>query len=75
MPKYPQPGDVYESLIYPGQVCKVVAVQQARVTFQWLGEYQRIEPQVVPVNRFIADFTQRTASTDRAASSPPVHSR
>ena len=75
MPKYPQPGDVYESLLYPGQVCKVVAVQQARVTFQWLGEYQRIEPQVVPVNRFIADFTQRTATTDRAASSPPVHSR
>jgi Domain of unknown function (DUF4222) len=75
MPKYPQPGDVYESLLYHGQVCKVVAVQQARVTFQWLGEYQRIEPQVVPVNRFIADFTQRTATTDRAASSPPVHSR
>ena len=75
MPKYPQPGDVYESLLYPGQVCKVVAVQQARVTFQWLGEYQRIEPQVVPVNRFISDFSQRTATTDRATSSNPVHSR
>jgi hypothetical protein len=75
MPKYPQPGDVYESLIYPGQACKVVAVQQARVTFQWLGEYQRIEPQVVPVNRFIADFTQSTAMSDRAASSRPVRSR
>ncbi len=74
MPKYPQPGDMYESLLYPGQVCKVVAVQQARVTFQWLGEYQRIEQQVVPVNRFVADFTQRTA-TDRNTSSNPVHSR
>lgn len=60
MPKYPQPGDVYESVLYAGQTCRVVAVQHARVTFQWLGEYQRIEPQVVPVNRFIADFTQST---------------
>jgi hypothetical protein len=73
MPKYPQPGDVYESLIYPGQACKVVTVQQARVTFQWLGEYQRIEPQVVPVNRFIADFAQR--ERQRATSSPPTVSR
>jgi hypothetical protein len=70
MPKYPQPGDVYESLLYPGQTCKVVAVQHARVTFQWLGEYQRIEPQVVPVNRFITDFTQRAATAERVASSP-----
>jgi hypothetical protein len=75
MPKYPQPGDVYESLLYKGQACKVVAVQQARVTFQWLGEYQRIEPQIVPVNRFIADFTQRTSAADRAASSPTPNSR
>ncbi len=59
MSKYPQPGDVYESRIYPGQTCQVVTVQQARVTFQWLGEYQRIEPQVVPVNRFVADFAHR----------------
>jgi hypothetical protein len=75
MPKYPQPGDVYESLIYPGQACKVVTVQHARVTFQWLGEYQRIEPQIVPVNRFVADFTQRTATDGRTSSSPPVHGR
>jgi hypothetical protein len=61
MPKYPQAGDVYESLIYPGQACKVVSVQQARVTFQWLGEYQRLEPQIVPVNRFVADFSHRAA--------------
>jgi hypothetical protein len=75
MPKYPQPGDIYDSLLYPGQACKVMAVQEARVTFQWLGEYQRIEPQIVPVNRFIADFAQRAASPDRAASSTPLHSR
>ena len=75
MPKYPQPGDVYESVLYAGQTCKVVAVQHAKVTFQWLGEYQRIEPQVVPVNRFIADFTQSAKTTDRAATSRPVHSR
>jgi hypothetical protein len=59
MPKYPQPGDVYESLLYPGQVVKVVNVQHAQVTFQWLGEYQRIEPQVTPVNRFVVDFAHR----------------
>jgi hypothetical protein len=59
MPKYPQPGDVYESLLYPGRVCTVVDVQHAKVTFQWLGEYDRIEPQVAPVNRFVADFTHR----------------
>ncbi len=58
MPKYPQPGDVYESLLYPGQICKVVDVHFAQVTFQWLGAYQRIEPQVAPVNRFIVDFAQ-----------------
>ena len=74
MPKYPQPGDVYESVLYAGQTCRVLTVQHAQVTFQWLGEYQRIEPQVVPVNRFIADFTQRTAP-DYAVSSNPRHSR
>ncbi len=75
MPKYPQPGDVYESLLYPERVCKVVTVQHAQVTFQWLGEYKRIEPQVVPVNRFVADFTQRNTTTDREPSSPPLESR
>jgi len=39
MPKYPQPGDVYESVLYAGQTCRVVTVQHAQVTFQWLGEY------------------------------------
>jgi hypothetical protein len=75
MPKYPQPGDVYESVLYAGQTCRVVTVQHAQVTFQWLGEYKRIEPQVVPVNRFVADFTQRKTTTDRAPSSPPLESR
>ncbi len=75
MPKYPQSGDVYESVLYAGQTCRVVTVQHAQVTFQWLGEYQRIEPQVVPVNRFIADFTQRKPTTDRASSSPSFDSR
>jgi hypothetical protein len=60
MSKYPQAGDVYESRIYPGLTCKVVTVQEARVTFQWLGEYQRIEPQIVPVNRFVADFVHQS---------------
>lgn len=56
MSKYPQPSDVYECHLYPGRRCTVVSVTNARVTFQWLGEYERIEPQVVPVNRFIVDF-------------------
>ena len=75
MPKYPQPGDVYESVLYAGHACRVVTVQHAQVTFQWLGEYKRIEPQTVPVNRFIADFTQRKAPADRESSSPSFESR
>jgi hypothetical protein len=51
MAKYPQAQDVY-----PGRTCRVVNVVNAQVTFQWLGEYARIEQQVVPVNRFVADF-------------------
>jgi len=50
-------------------------VQLAQVTLQWLGEYQRIEPQVVPVNRFIADFTQHKTTPDRPPSSPSPESR
>lgn len=56
MPKYPQPREVYECALYPGRTCAVVSVTNAQVTFRWLGEYERIEPQVVPVNRFIVDF-------------------
>ena len=56
MAKYPQAHDVYECQLYPGQTCRVVAVVNAQVTFQWLGDYARVEPQVVPVNRFVVDF-------------------
>jgi hypothetical protein len=56
MPKYPQPSDIYECHLYPGRTCKVVSVANAQVTFQWLDDYARIEPQVVPVNRFVVDF-------------------
>ena len=56
MAKYPQPQDVYECHLYPGRTCRVVHVMNAQVTFQWLGDYSRIEPQVVPVNRFVVDF-------------------
>jgi hypothetical protein len=57
MPKYPQTGDVYESLLYPGETCRVVHVSQAQVTFEWLGPYSHIDQQVVPVSRFIVDFS------------------
>jgi hypothetical protein len=56
MAKYPQAHDVYECHLYPGRTCAVVSVTNAQVTFQWLGEYARLEPQVVPVNRFVVDF-------------------
>jgi len=56
MAKYPQPSDVYECHLYPGRTCTVVGVTNAQVTFRWLGEYERLEPQVVPVNRFVVDF-------------------
>jgi hypothetical protein len=56
MAKYPQAQEVYECQLYPGRTCCVVEVVNAQVTFQWLGDYARIEPQVVPVNRFVNDF-------------------
>jgi hypothetical protein len=56
MAKYPQAADLYECDLYPGRQCRVVTVTNAKVTFQWLGDYARIEPQVVPVNRFVNDF-------------------
>ena len=31
-------------------------VVNAQVTFQWLGDYARLAPQIVPVNRFVVDF-------------------
>jgi hypothetical protein len=56
MAKYPQPSDVYECHLYPGRQCRVLTVNNAQVKFQWLGDYSRIEPQSVPVNRFVSDF-------------------
>jgi hypothetical protein len=56
MPKYPEAQEVYECELYPGRTCKVVHVVNAQVTFQWLGDYARLEQQVVPVNRFVVDF-------------------
>jgi hypothetical protein len=56
MAKYPQPSETYECHLYPGRQCRVLTVHNAQVTFQWLGDYARIEPQVVPVIRFVADF-------------------
>lgn len=56
MAKYPQPSDLYECHLYPGRQCRVLTVSNAQVRFQWLGDYSRIEPQVVPVNRFVSDF-------------------
>jgi len=56
MSKYPQPGDVYESRLYPGRTCKVVNVHHAQVTFAWLGSYAHIAQQVAAVNRFVVDF-------------------
>jgi hypothetical protein len=56
MPKYPQPGELYSSHLYPGQVCKVVSVVDAQVTFEWVGQYRHVEPQIATVIRFIRDF-------------------
>lgn len=54
--KYPQAGEIYESLIYPGQRCRVSSVLEAVVTFEWLGQYAYVPSQSVPVNRFVRDF-------------------
>jgi hypothetical protein len=66
MAKYPKASDLYESLLYPGRSCEVVTVENARVTFRWLGEYAHIEPQVVPVNRFVTDFVVRERTVARS---------
>ena len=60
--KYPQPGDIYESRLYPGQQCKVVSVIEAVVTLQWVGQFTHIEEQSVRVNQFIRDFTPSSAT-------------
>lgn len=54
--KYPQAGELYRSRLYPGQACKVLSVMHAQVTFEWLGQFEHVARQRVPVNRFIRDF-------------------
>ena len=55
--KYPMPGELYDSLIYPGQRCRVVSVLDAKVTLQWLGQFAHISQQTVMVNQFVQDFS------------------
>ena len=55
--RYPQPGEKYESVLYPGQLCEVLSVVEAQVTFRWLPPYKYIDEQIVPVNQFIEDFS------------------
>lgn len=54
--KYPETGEIYDSFLYPGERCEVISVIEAQVTVQWIGQYARIDPQTVSVNRFIQDF-------------------
>jgi len=60
--KYPQPGETYESVLYPGQRCAVKSVMEAQVTFEWLGQYAYVTPQRVPVNQFVCDFVLSEAA-------------
>ena len=55
--RYPIPGDVYRSRIYPDQTCRVVDVTDAIVTFEWLGQFSDVEKQQAPVLTFDRDFT------------------
>ena len=54
---YPQPGETYDSRLYPDQQCQVLSVVDAQVTFKWLSPYQYIDEQTAPVNRFVHDFS------------------
>ena len=54
--KYPVPGEIYDSRLYPGEQCEVISVVEAQVTLRWVGQYSRIQPQTVPVSQFIQDF-------------------
>ena len=58
--KYPAPGDIYQSRLYPGETCKIVRVQEAQVTFQWISGHDHIDWQIAPVNHFIRDFDLQT---------------
>ena len=61
--KYPVSGEIYDSCLYPGEQCEVVGVLEAQVTIQWIGQYARIDPQTVSVNRFIHDFALADSRT------------
>ena len=54
--RYPQAGEIYHSVLYPGQRCKVSSVLNAVVTFEWLGSYEYVDAQTASVSRFIEDF-------------------
>jgi len=54
--KYPTPGDIYQSRLYPGQSCRVISVVDAKVTFSWMNGYDHIDRQTAPVNQFVRDF-------------------
>ena len=54
--KYPLPGDVYESRLFPGEKCRVLTVLEAQVTFKWIDRYQHLSQQTAPVIQFIRDF-------------------
>ncbi len=54
--KYPAPGDIYQSRLYPGQTCKVISVLDAQVTFRWTNGYEHIDQQTTSVRQFIDDF-------------------
>ena len=59
--KPPFAGDRYRSVLYPGQLCKVIRVIEGRVTFQWLGQYAYISQQSTSVKQFLSDFEFVTA--------------
>lgn len=54
--RYPLPGDIYRSIIYPDQTCRVLQVLNAIVTFKWLGQYEHVEEQTAAVVQFTSDF-------------------
>jgi hypothetical protein len=68
--RYPVAGDVYRSSIYPDQVCRVVRVINAIVTFKWLGQYSHIEEQSVTVLKFAQDFSHEVAELAASGRQP-----
>lgn len=52
----PLAGDEYRSKLYPGQTCRVIAVIEDRIMFQWLGEYAYVSQQTATVAQFLIDF-------------------